>query len=94
MAQLTALVIAMLGGILIGFVLPSFIQMYRISQMAYGKGFEHGKYTVGALVRRARRALECPHGRPRAGAPGVVCISCANEARKQLELIDASSLDV
>ena len=87
MAQLAGLVIALLAGIMIGFILPAFIQMYKISQFAYGKGYESGKYVVGALVRRSLLALECRHAVPGRKETGPVCRSCAAEARKHLEKI-------
>lgn len=81
-------------GALMGFVLPSFIHLYRISQYAYGKGYENGRTTYGALIRHAQAALNCPHvlaGPEKNEAP--VCRNCATQARAILRRCQIGPVD-
>lgn len=76
---LGALFLGVLVGTIGGFALPSFIQLWRISQFAYAQGFAAGRYVMGAHVRRARRFADCKH------APNVICLSCAKRIRATLD---------
>lgn len=63
-------------GALIGLVFPHVVRVYRIKQYCYGKGFENGRLTYGALIRRAEEALECRHT-----LGGLCCRNCVVKAR-------------
>lgn len=72
-------------GVCLGFVLPSFVRIYRLTQLCYGKGYENGRSTYGALVRRALGKLDdCDHMRE-TPLGNAVCAKCAAQAKTILQ---------
>lgn len=74
-------------GVLIGFVLPAFIQMYKLYQLNYGKGYENGRQTYGALIRKADSELECKHT-----VGGSACRACVMKCRAILRRCQMNAL--
>lgn len=83
-----ALAGAFFFGLLLGCVVPSFVQGYKLLQFSYGKGYAAGRATAGALARRAVSFLvQCGHGVKNALGGKTVCSRCAALARAELERI-------
>ena len=76
-------IIAFVVGVIFGCALPSFFQLWKISQYSYGKGFVNGKHVVGAQLRKLLALTTCNHIGGKA-----VCAKCADEVRLVVE--DAS----
>lgn len=77
------IVFAFAIGALVGCFGPSFIQLWKISQMSYGMGYKARGHVVGVHVKRAQRFLACTHFP--LPADGPVCRKCATRARASLD---------
>ena len=78
-----AIVFAFIIGTITGMGLIAFVQLWRVSQFAYGAGYRAGRYVAGVHVKRAQAFLDCDHF-PSLPEGGPVCRSCAMRARVYL----------